>query len=111
MGFRKEEMVKQSWVLEMGGHMLPVGDILKPILLLLLALDLAFQFGIYTQGLVQFTAYMADNGVYDPYLGEYGKCVPQLDKNRYVMWNCTDSRGNQWYGYDSEREKLNLTQT
>ena len=58
-----------------------------PILIVVLMLDLSFQFGVYTQEIVKFTSYMAEDGMYDETSSLFFKCRPELDDN-YVKWNC-----------------------
>jgi len=107
MKFKKTEMTKQEWLFEIGGHEIPIGQIVAPILLVVLMLDLCFQFGVYTQEIIKFTSFMAVDGAYEPGSQLYMKCRPTLERN-YVVWDCNLKNGTKVYGDANKQNNLNV---
>ena len=86
----KAELVKQVWVINWRGRKIPV-ELLKNLFLpifVILVVALALNAGQYTMvEYVKLSAYLSENGIYNPQTGLYEKCHP-IHEGNSIIWKC-----------------------
>jgi hypothetical protein len=99
MEITQKELTSKEWVIIAGGRTIPLSAIKAGIMVVMLfaIVGLAYNVGQNdAYQIVRISAYLNDNGVYDPVTGGYSKCYPEAEGNS-VTWRCENATTESRY--------------